>query len=41
MTSAIRTQALAKKFRRTVVLEGLDLDAPAGSIYGLAGRRGA
>ena len=41
MTSAIRTQGLAKHFRRTPVLEGLDLDVPAGSIYALVGPNGA
>jgi len=40
MTSAIRTESLAKRFRRTVVLDGLDLDVPAGSIYGLVGPNG-
>jgi ABC-2 type transport system ATP-binding protein len=41
MTSAIRTQSLSKRFRRTVVLDGLDLDVPPGSIYGLLGPNGA
>jgi ABC-2 type transport system ATP-binding protein len=40
MTSMIRTQALSKRFHRTVVLDGLDLDVPPGSIYGLVGPNG-
>lgn len=40
MTSMIRTQALSKRFRHTVVLDGLDLDVPPGSIYGLVGPNG-
>jgi ABC-2 type transport system ATP-binding protein len=39
--SAIRTFDLSKKFRRTPVLTGLDLDVPEGSIYGLVGPNGA
>ena len=41
MTSAIRTQSLSKRFRRTVALRDLDLDVPPGSIYGLLGPNGA
>jgi len=41
MTSAIRTENLAKRFRGTIVLDGLNLDVPAGSIYGLVGPNGA
>ena len=41
MISAIRTQSLSKRFRRTVVLDGLNLDVPPGSIYGLLGPNGA
>ena len=41
MTCAIRTQGLKKKFRRTPVLEGLDMEVPSGSIYGLVGTNGA
>jgi ABC-2 type transport system ATP-binding protein len=41
MTSAIRTENLSKRFRRTVALDGLDLDVPEGSIYGLVGVNGA
>jgi ABC-2 type transport system ATP-binding protein len=41
MISAIRTQNLSKRFRRTVALRDLDLDVPSGSIYGLLGPNGA
>jgi ABC-2 type transport system ATP-binding protein len=41
MISAIRTENLSKRFRRTTALDGLDLDVPAGSIYGLLGANGA
>jgi ABC-2 type transport system ATP-binding protein len=40
MTSVIRAQGLSKRFGRTEVLNGLDLDVPAGSIYGLLGPNG-
>jgi len=41
MSSAIRTYGLSKKFRRTAVLDGLYMDVPDGSIYGLVGPNGA
>ncbi|HLK69676.1 MAG TPA: ABC transporter ATP-binding protein [Bryobacteraceae bacterium] len=41
MSCAIRTYALSKKFRRTAVLDGLYMDVPHGSIYGLVGANGA
>jgi ABC-2 type transport system ATP-binding protein len=41
MTDIICSQALSKRFRRTVVLDGLDLAVPPGSIYGLVGPNGA
>jgi ABC-2 type transport system ATP-binding protein len=41
MTSAIRTENLSKRFRRMTALDGLNLDVPAGSIYGLMGANGA
>ncbi|HEY2012051.1 MAG TPA: ABC transporter ATP-binding protein [Bryobacteraceae bacterium] len=41
MSCAIRTHGLSKKFRRTPVLDGLDLEVPSGSIYGLVGANGA
>jgi ABC-2 type transport system ATP-binding protein len=41
MNCAIRTNGLKKKFGRTPVLDGLDLEVPPGSIYGLVGTNGA
>jgi ABC-2 type transport system ATP-binding protein len=41
MTSVIGSQGLSKRFGGTEVLNGLDLDVPAGSIYGLLGPNGA
>jgi len=41
MTCAIRTDGLKKKFGRKPVLDGLDLEVPSGSIYGLVGTNGA
>ncbi len=41
MTCAIRTCNLSKRFRRTPVLNGLTMDVPEGSIYGLVGPNGA
>ena len=41
MSYAIRTYGLSKKFRRTAVLDGLNLSVPDGSIYGLVGPNGA
>ena len=41
MNCPIRTQHLSKKFRHTPVLDGLCLDVPEGSIYGLVGPNGA
>jgi ABC-2 type transport system ATP-binding protein len=41
MSSAIRTENLSKHFRHTTALDGLDLDVPEGSIYGLVGPNGA
>jgi ABC-2 type transport system ATP-binding protein len=41
MSFPIRTYSLSKNFRRTPVLEGLCLDVPEGSIYGLVGPNGA
>jgi len=39
--AAISTRALAKRFGDVVALDGLDLDVPAGSIFGLLGPNGA
>jgi ABC-type multidrug transport system ATPase subunit len=36
----IRSQALSKRFRSTVALDGLNLEVPPGSIYGLVGPNG-
>ncbi len=41
MNYAIRTLDLSKRFRRTPVLDGLRMDVPEGSIYGLVGPNGA
>jgi ABC-2 type transport system ATP-binding protein len=41
MIAPIRTYNLAKNFRGTPVLDGLDLEVPDGSIYGLVGTNGA
>jgi ABC-2 type transport system ATP-binding protein len=39
--SAISTRALGKRFGDVVALDGLDLDVPAGSVFGLLGPNGA
>lgn len=41
MTDIIHTFQLSKRFGSTVVLDGLDLGVPEGSIYGLLGPNGA
>ena len=41
MTSPIQTHALARRFGRQMALDGLDLEVPEGSIYGLVGPNGA
>jgi ABC-2 type transport system ATP-binding protein len=41
MNSAIHIEGLRKTFRRTVALEGVDLDVPEGAIYALVGPNGA
>jgi ABC-2 type transport system ATP-binding protein len=41
MSSIIRTRSLSKRYRRSLVLNRLDLDVPEGSIYGLVGPNGA
>jgi ABC-2 type transport system ATP-binding protein len=41
MTSAIRTDALAKSFGRTRALDGLDLDVTVGEVHGFLGPNGA
>lgn len=39
--SQLRTDGLVRSFGRHVVLQGLDLEVPAGTIYGFLGRNGA
>src|ERR1041385_8774824 len=41
MSSPIRTDGLTRRFGRHMALDGLDLDVPEGSIYGLVGPNGA
>jgi len=41
MTSAIRTEALGKRFLRLVALHNLNLDVPTGAVYALVGPNGA
>jgi len=41
MPSAIVTRALSKSFGDIVALDGLDLDVPAGTVFGLLGPDGA
>ena len=41
MTTAIRTAALTKRFRRLVALDSLSLEIPEGAIYALVGPNGA
>ena len=38
---AVETQALVKRYRSTVALDGLDLAVPAGTVLGLLGPNGA
>jgi ABC-2 type transport system ATP-binding protein len=39
--AAIRTSGLSKRFGRVVALDGLDLEVPAGIVFGLLGPNGA
>jgi ABC-2 type transport system ATP-binding protein len=41
MNSPIHTHGLTRRFGRHLALDGLDLDVPEGSIYGLVGPNGA
>ena len=41
MTSAIRTEALGKRFLRLIALYNLNLDIPTGAVYALVGPNGA
>ena len=38
---AVETQALVKRYRSAVTLDGLDSAAPAGTVLGLLGPNGA
>jgi ABC-2 type transport system ATP-binding protein len=41
MMFPIRTHALTRRYGRQIALDGLDLEVPAGSIFGLVGPNGA
>ena len=41
MSPALRTRALAKRFGERVAVAGVDIDVPAGSVFGLLGANGA
>lgn len=41
MEYTLTTQNLTKKYRKSVALEGLTMNVPEGSIYGLVGENGA
>lgn len=41
MTHAIRAEGLAKRFKETQALAGVDLEVPAGTVCGLLGPNGA
>lgn len=41
MTAALEMRNIVKRFRRRVALNGLDLEVPAGSVFGLVGSNGA
>jgi ABC-2 type transport system ATP-binding protein len=41
MSSVLCTRDLSKHFTRVPVLDGLNLDVPEGSVYGLIGSNGA
>jgi ABC-2 type transport system ATP-binding protein len=41
VSSAIQTEGLTKRFDKQVVLDGIDLDIPAGSVFALLGPNGA
>jgi ABC-2 type transport system ATP-binding protein len=41
MTHPIRTQGLSRSFGRQMALDGLDLEVPEGSVFGLVGPNGA
>ena len=39
--STLRTEGLTKRYRRTVAVDGLDLEAAAGEVFGFVGANGA
>ncbi len=39
--TALRTEALTKRYRRTVAVDALDVEAEAGEVYGFVGANGA
>ena len=41
MRQAVRIDGLGRAFGKTVALAGVDLDVPAGIVYGLLGPNGA
>ena len=41
MTPALRVRELCKQYRRVPVLDGLNLEVPEGSVFGLIGPNGA
>jgi ABC-2 type transport system ATP-binding protein len=41
VTPALRIRGLTKRFGATLAVDGLDLDVPAGSLFGLVGPNGA
>jgi ABC-2 type transport system ATP-binding protein len=41
MSALIQTRNLSRHFRRTVALNGVDLEVPAGAVYALVGANGA
>src|SRR5689334_1953054 len=41
MNQAIRIEGLKKSFRKTMALGGVDIEVPAGVVYGLLGPNGA
>ncbi len=41
MTDIVRTMNLSKRFRKTVVLDHLNMNVPEHSVFGLVGPNGA
>lgn len=40
-SAPVRTRGLTKRFRRATVVDGVDLDVPAGAVYGFLGPNGS